>query len=123
MVFVPADGDIDDRYVPHQITCVTAYRLDGNGALEIVCVMKKKFCVLDGKTGACKKQYDLPGEEAHDCIILADLTGRGARRDVILKELYFRMWALNNKEKVYVYSEGIKESGQNTVDMIKIQLA
>ena len=29
LVIVQADGDIDDRYVPHQVTCVTAYRLDG----------------------------------------------------------------------------------------------
>ena len=29
LVVVQADSDIDDRYVPHQITCVTAYRLTG----------------------------------------------------------------------------------------------
>lgn len=27
VVFVQADSGIDDRYVPHQVTCVTAYRL------------------------------------------------------------------------------------------------
>ena len=30
VVFVQADGDIDDRYVPHMVTCVTAYDLNGN---------------------------------------------------------------------------------------------
>ena len=29
VVFVQADSGIDDRYVPHPITCVTAYRLTG----------------------------------------------------------------------------------------------
>ena len=29
VVFVRADSGIDDRFVPHQITCVTAYRLTG----------------------------------------------------------------------------------------------
>lgn len=29
VVFVQADSGIDDRFVPHQITCVTAYRLTG----------------------------------------------------------------------------------------------
>lgn len=125
-VFVQADSGIDDRYVPHQITCVTAFRLDGtllwqvgktmeepgdfgsdfpaqicdfdgDGNLEVVCVMEKKFCVLNGRTGECKKKYDLPSNQAHDCIILADLTGRGARRDVILKDRYRNMWALDNE--------------------------
>ena len=31
VVFVRADGDIDDRYVPHQVTCVTAFDLEGDG--------------------------------------------------------------------------------------------
>ncbi len=126
IVFVQADSGIDDRYVPHQITCVTVYRIDGtmlwqtgkamdepgnfgsdfpaqicdfdgDGNLEVICVMDKKFCVLDGMTGACKRQYELPAKEAHDCIILADLTGRGARRDVILKDRYRNLWALDNE--------------------------
>lgn len=126
VIFAQGDSGIDDRYVPHQITCVTVYRMDGtmlwqtgkpmekpgnfgsdfpiqicdfdgDGNLEILCVMDKKFCILDGMTGACKKQYELPSHEAHDCIILADLTGRGARRDVILKDRYHNMWALDNE--------------------------
>lgn len=134
-VFVQADSGIDDRYIPHQITCVTAYRLDGSimwqtgrrmevpggfgsdfpaqicdfdgdGYLEIVCVMERKFCVLDGRTGKCKKQYELPSGEAHDCIILADLTGRGARRDVILKDRYRNMWALDNDFNLLWTHEG-----------------
>lgn len=129
VVFAQGNSGIDDRYVPHQVTCVTAYRLDGtmmwqagekmeepggfgadfpvqvcdfdgDGRLEIVCVMNRKFCVLDGRTGECRTQYELPSDEAHDCIILADLTGRGARRDVILKDRYHNMWALDNEWKL-----------------------
>lgn len=29
LIFVQGDSGIDDRYVPHQVTCVTVYRLDG----------------------------------------------------------------------------------------------
>lgn len=129
VIFAQGNSGIDDRYVPHQVTCVTAYRLDGtqmwqtgermeqpggfgadfpvqicdfdgDGSLEVVCVMNKKFCVLDGKTGECKKRYDLPADEAHDCIILANLTGRSERRDVILKDRYHNMWALDNDFKL-----------------------
>lgn len=29
MLLVQADGGIDDRYVPHQVCCLSAYDLDG----------------------------------------------------------------------------------------------
>ena len=88
VVFVQADSGIDDRYVPHQITCVTAYRLtgellwqrgdssgrpgsfgsdfpaqiydiDGDGCLEILCVMDKRFLILEGATGRVKEEHAL----------------------------------------------------------------
>src|SRR5699024_120473 len=84
LIVVQGDSGIDDRYVPHQVTCVTVYRLDGtmmwqkgtpmevpgsfgadfpaqvydidgDGELEILCVMDKKFLVLDGKSGEVKR--------------------------------------------------------------------
>jgi outer membrane protein assembly factor BamB len=125
LVIVQPDGGIDDRYVPHQITCVTAYSLtgemlwqqgtpslepgkfgsdfpaqiydiDGDGKLEILCVMNKSFLILDGLTGEVKKSYDLPSDEAHDCIIIANLTGNETPRDIILKDRYENMWAVDN---------------------------
>lgn len=30
MVMVQPDGGIDDRYVPHQVQCLTAFDLEGN---------------------------------------------------------------------------------------------
>lgn len=126
LVIVQADSGIDDRYVPHQITCVTAYRLtgemmwqvgdasaeagkfgadfpaqiydiDGDGKLEILCVMDHKFRILSGGDGTLKKEYELPAEQAHDCIIIANLSGGERPQDIILKDRYRNMWALNNK--------------------------
>ncbi len=126
MVFVQANSDIDDRYVPHQITCVTAYNMsgellwqkgkpmekpgnfgsdfpaqiydiDGDGKLEILCVMNKKFLYLDGETGETKREFELPSDEAHDCIIIANLRGLDRAFDIILKDRYFNMWALDNE--------------------------
>lgn len=124
VVFVQADSGIDDRYVPHQVTCVTAYDLTGrklwqtgdptgtpggfgsdfpaqiydydmDGALEVICVMNKRFTVLEGSTGRIKKEYPLPAEEAHDCIIIANLTGTERPGEIILKDRYFNMWAMD----------------------------
>jgi hypothetical protein len=124
IVLVQPNGGIDDRYVPHQITCITAFDLtgkmlwqtgkpveepggfgsdfpaqivdiDADGALEVVCVMDKKFKIFDGSTGRLKKEYNLPDNEAHDCIIIANLSGNKQPQDIILKNRYFKMWAMN----------------------------
>ncbi len=124
VVFVQADGDIDDRYVPHTVTCVTAFDLngrllwqtgelserpggfgsdfpaqifdiDGDGELEVICVMKGKLTFIEGKTGKIKKEHPLPAQDAHDCIIIANLTGAKPPREIILKDRYFNMWALD----------------------------
>ncbi|MBQ8640219.1 MAG: hypothetical protein IJ468_13770 [Lachnospiraceae bacterium] len=135
LVIVQADWDIDDRYVPHQITCVTAFRLtgeqlwqvgtcneksgnfgsdfpaqicdiDGDGNLEILCVMDKKFLILNGKDGSIKATRELPDEVAHDCIIVANLSGKTWPSDVILKDRYRRMWAFNDQWELLWTHEG-----------------
>lgn len=135
LVIVRADSGIDDRYVPHQITCVTAYTLDGtllwqrgeiigepggfgsdfpaqiydideDGALEILCVMDQKFLVLDGKNGEVKQEHALPDPDAHDCIIIANLSGRRHPSDIILKDRYRRMWAFSREWKLLWTHEG-----------------
>ncbi len=124
LVCVQADGGIDDRYVPHQVTCVTAFSLtgemlwqtgtpqvepggfgadfpaqifdiDGDGRLEVLVVMEKTFRLLDGATGEVKREHTLPDDEAHDCIMIANLTGNPTPRDVILKNRYQDMWAMD----------------------------
>lgn len=124
IVMVQPDGGIDDRYVPHQVQSMTAFDLDGNqlwqvgdpdphpggpgsdypiqiydidgdGALEILCVMEKEFFILDGKTGDVKSKFSLPADEAHDCIIIANLTGSDFPQDIILKDRYQQLWAMD----------------------------
>ncbi|SFK99287.1 Repeat domain-containing protein [Paenibacillus sp. 1_12] len=114
----------DVRYIPHQVQCLTAfdlqgnllwqkgtphpeaggpgadypaqiYDLDGDGQLEVLCVMDDKFLILDGCSGIVKKTYDLPSPEAHDCIIITNVSGRERPSDIILKDRYSRLWALD----------------------------
>lgn len=124
VVLVQPDGGIDDRYIPHQVVCLTAfdlqgsvlwqvgkpdlnpggpgsdypaqiYDIDGDGSNEVLCVMDKQFKIIDGKTGTIKKSYDLPDEYAHDCIIIANLSGNERPQDIILKDRYKRLWAMD----------------------------
>ncbi len=135
LVIVQADGDIDDRYVPHTVMCATAYRLtgeimwqygtpqekpgnfgsdfpaqiydiDGDGSLELLCVSGGKFLVLDGKTGSVKEEHALPDPEAHDCIIIANLSGNPHPSDIILKNRYEKLWALDRSFNVLWTHEG-----------------
>ncbi|GAB2696278.1 FG-GAP-like repeat-containing protein [Paenibacillus thermoaerophilus] len=125
LLLVQPDDRQDVRYIPHQVQCLTAFDLrgnrlwqtgkpsdnagsqgsdypaqicdwDGDGRLEVICVMDGKFLVLDGATGSVKRSHELPDPHAHDCLIVANLTGRAWPGDIILKDRYKRLWALDN---------------------------
>jgi outer membrane protein assembly factor BamB len=124
LLLVQPDNRKDVRYIPHQVQCLTAfdlegnrlwqtgkpdpdpgtqgsdypaqiYDIDGDGRLEVICVMDGRFLVLDGASGAVKGSHELPDPEAHDCIIIANLTGGERASDIILKDRYRRMWAMD----------------------------
>ncbi len=124
LVCVQANGGTDSRYVPFYVTCVTVfaltgemlwqvgtpweepggfgadfpaqvYDIDGDGKLEVIAVMGKNITVIDGATGAIKREKQVPSEEAHDCILIANLTGNSTAREIIVKDRYFNMWALD----------------------------
>ncbi|MEI7027112.1 rhamnogalacturonan lyase family protein [Paenibacillus sp. y28] len=129
LLLAQPDGGIDDRYVPHQVQCMTVfdlqgnllwqvgtpdpnaggpgsdypvqlYDIDGDGQLEVLCVMDKQFRIYSGRSGELKKSYPLPDPLAHDCIIIANLRGLERPQDIILKDRYRRLWALDNEMNV-----------------------
>ncbi|WP_339257371.1 FG-GAP-like repeat-containing protein [Paenibacillus sp. FSL P2-0136] len=124
LLLVQPDNRQDVRYIPHQVQCLTAYNLDGrllwqtgkpdsnagsqgsdypaqiadidgDGALEVLCVMKDQLHILEGATGKVKAVHPLPAKEAHDCIIIANLSGGSYPSDIILKDRYHQLWALD----------------------------
>ncbi|OCT15562.1 hypothetical protein A8709_15925 [Paenibacillus pectinilyticus] len=124
IVLVQPDNRKDVRYIPHQVQCLTAFDLegrllwqtgkpdpeagspgsdypaqiadiDGDGFLEVLCVMDGRFLILNGQNGEVKASHELPNAQAHDCIIVANLTGGAYASDVILKDRYHRLWALD----------------------------
>lgn len=129
IVMVQPDGGFDDRFYPHSVVCATAYNLEGqklwqigepdpdvngsgsdipaqiydidnDGNNEFICVMNDELCIFDGKTGALRQKHNLPNEHAHDCIVIADLEGRGYPQNIILKDRYKQIWALDTNFKV-----------------------
>lgn len=72
-----------------------AERYEGNATLAI----------LDGQTGKEKGALALPAP-ADDCLLLADLTGRGRREDLVVKDRYWNMWGVAHDGKVLWHWEG-----------------
>jgi hypothetical protein len=75
-----------------------APRYEGNATL----------LVLDGRTGKEKTQLALPAP-ADDSFLFADLTGRGRREDLVVKDRYWNMWGVAHDTRVlwhYVGSTG-----------------
>ncbi|ASA19480.1 FG-GAP-like repeat-containing protein [Paenibacillus donghaensis] len=129
LLLVQPDNRQDVRYIPHQVQCLTAFDLDGrllwqtgtpdpgagsqgsdypaqlcdidgDGRLEVLCVMDGRFQILDGATGSLKAVHDLPAPHAHDCIIIANLSGGSQARDIILKDRYHQLWAMDQDFKL-----------------------
>ncbi|WNQ09501.1 FG-GAP-like repeat-containing protein [Paenibacillus aurantius] len=135
LLLVQADNRQDVRYIPHQVQCLTAFDLegrvlwqtgtpdpgaggqgsdypaqiadiDGDGHLEVICVMNDRLIILDGRTGERKAVHELPDPQAHDCIVVANLTGAPFAGDLILKDRYHRMWAFDNQFNLLWTHEG-----------------
>jgi len=135
LVMVQPDNRQDVRYIPHQTQCLTAYDvegrllwqvgkpdpgagspgsdypaqiadIDGDGRLEVICIMDSRMLVLDGRTGEVKSSRELPDPQAHDCVIVAKLTGADFAGDVLLKDRYRTVWALGRDGNVLWKHEG-----------------
>jgi hypothetical protein len=129
IVMVQPDTGFDDRYFPHSVVCATAFNLEGeqlwqigtpdpnvkgsgadipaqiydidnDGNNEFLCVMNDELCIFDGKTAKLKEKHSLPHKDAHDCIIIADLEGTGYPQNIIVKNRYHQLWALDRNYEV-----------------------
>jgi hypothetical protein len=136
MVMVQPDYMTDDRYIGHQTQAITAYdftkgRLwqvgtvdtrvtnsgsdipaeiydyDGDGRNDVIAVMQSQLRVYDGLTGSIKKTFALPNKDAHDTIILADVRGSGRPRDIVLKDRYNQIWALDENGRTLWTHRGV----------------
>jgi len=80
--------------------------LDGDGRNEVVYCMNFELVVADGATG--KTRYKAPTPAADrakaryprilgDCLFFCDLRGTGKPRDILIKDRYWQLWALNDR--------------------------
>ncbi|MCC6445358.1 MAG: hypothetical protein IT210_18100 [Armatimonadetes bacterium] len=107
---------------------VQIYDWDGDGANEALYIRQARYAepvlleggererarryeghaamiVLDGRTGREKASFPLPAP-ADDCFLFADLTGRGRREDLVIKDRYWNMWGVGHNAQVLWHWEG-----------------
>jgi hypothetical protein len=85
------DPKVGRRNLHHDVAC-QIHDLDNDGANEVVLAADQKLVVLDGKTGAAVRSFPIP-QHASDCVVFADLSGKGWPSDVLVKNRYQQIWA------------------------------
>lgn len=125
----------DPRYFPYQVAAVTAYSIDGNmlwqlgdasgdekaigedlpiqiydidkdGKNEVITAIDGNLLILDGKTAEVKKQITLPDKNIGGSILIADLEGTGYAQNIILKNKFSHIWALDVNLNILWDAEG-----------------
>lgn len=85
----------NDKHYRDNKICERARRYEGDATMV----------VLDGRTGKEKCTFPLPAP-ADAGFLFADLTGRGRRADLVVKDGYWNMWGVSHVGKVLWHWKG-----------------
>ncbi len=126
LVLMQPTWSADDRYIGRQVQALTAYDIgtgamlwqigtpdprvtnngtdipahlydiDGDGDTDVLAVMDNQFRVFDGRTGAFTRGFALPHPEAHDTFAIANFRGTERAQDIMLKDRYSQIWAMDS---------------------------
>ncbi len=96
----PAAGEATGSDIPAQI-----YDIDQDGENEVLAcmnngVISQQLAVLDGRTGTVEATYDYPSPDAHDTIVIANFSGTEHPTDIVLKDRYENLWAMDRNWNV-----------------------
>ena len=89
---------IGRRGLHHDVAC-QIHDWDGDGRNEVVLCADGCLVELDGGTGEERRRIPLP-PEATDCLVFANLSGGSHASDVIVKNRYTQLWALDHSGKL-----------------------
>lgn len=74
---------------------VQIYDIDKDGKNEVIAVIDDQLYIFDGKTSEVKKQITLPDKHIGGNILICDLEGSGYAQNIILKNKFSHIWALD----------------------------
>jgi len=82
----------------HDVAC-QIYDWDGDGNREVVLCTRGALVELDGATGQERRRIPI-AEDATDCLVFCDLSGKGRPTDVLVKDRYWRIYAYDRDGKL-----------------------
>ena len=124
LLMIRPDTVTDERYFAHSVICATAFSADGellwqigdcdfaspavkcelpaqiydidrDGKNEAILIMNGEILIIDGKSGEIKKSAPLTDIFACDSITIADLEGTGYAQNILIKNKFSKLWALD----------------------------
>ncbi len=111
-------GETNAHFVPNvSETCFRVYDIDGDGRDEVLFCKDLRLWVADGRTGEIIRSAPTPRAPTHtgggrplerilgDAIHIANLTGGDHPSEILLKDRYCNMWALDSDLNVLWYVE------------------
>jgi hypothetical protein len=87
------DPDIGRKEWHHDVAC-QIHDWDGDGRAEVILATRGALVELNGRTGQEKCRIRIP-DDATDCIVFADLAGRGRPAEVLVKDRYHNIYAFD----------------------------
>lgn len=78
----------------HDVAC-QIHDWTGDGRIDVVVAEAAHLVVLEGATGRELRRIPLPEANLSDCLTFADLRGVGRRADVLVKDRYTQIYALD----------------------------
>jgi len=91
-----------DRDEPCQIVDI-----DNDGYNEVLAAMNGQMNIYNGADGKLKSSFALPAAGAHDCIMIANISGNPIPMDIVVKDRYTQEWAMTNTGKLLWTYTGI----------------
>ena len=85
------DPEVGRRKLHHDVAC-QIHDLDHDGVNEVIVAGDQQLIVLDGPTGKVSRSFAIP-QHASDCVVFADLTGKGWPTEILVKNRYQQIWA------------------------------
>ncbi len=86
--------DIGRRGLHHDVAC-QIHDWDNDGRPELIVCTQGSLVELDGASGEERRRVRLP-PDATDCLVFANLSGRSYASDVLVKDRYSQIWALDH---------------------------